>query len=386
MFSWRASLAEYQQRWRETGLTLDSCPMDYLIHPEWFEDGNQLVLILVGITAMVVLVKGADWLVNGATDLALRFGIPEVIIGATIVSLGTTSPEAAVSVMAAFSDKPGLALGNGVGSIIADTGLIFGLGCMLVVLPADRFILNRQGWVQFGSAVLLAALAYAVWLVMGDEAVLGRSIGVLFLALLAGYLYLSVRWGRQHAANTATKLPEAAETTLKQPPPSLVKTIAMGFAGLVVVIISSDIVVKCVTDLALQWGVPEVTIASTIVAFGTSLPELVVGMMALKKGHPELLLGNVIGADILNVLFVIGASATATPLAIVDQTASIPEMFLYLQLPTMLLMLLWFRFVIFKAVRQGHFTRWWGAPLLILYVAFLVLNALLGHVEPGAGS
>jgi cation:H+ antiporter len=360
--------------------------MEYLIKPEWFEGGNQLVLILVGIVAMVALVKGADWLVNGATDLALRFGIPEVIVGATIVSLGTTSPEAAVSVMAAWSDKPGLALGNGVGSIIADTGLIFGLGCMLVVLPADRFILNRQGWVQFGAAVLLAVLAYAVWLAMGADAVLGRSVGIFFLVLLAGYLYLSVRWGRQHAAQMTAASPEAAESTLGQPPPSLVKTIAIGLGGLVVVIISSDVVVKCVTDLAIQWGVPQVTIASTIVAFGTSLPELVVGMMALKKGHPELLLGNVIGADILNVLFVIGASATATPLAVVDSTASIPELFLYLQLPTMLLMLLWFRFVIFKAVRQGRFTRWWGAPLLTLYVAFLILNALLGNVEPGAGS
>ena len=100
----------------------------------------------------------------GASGLAYRFGISKVIVGATVVSLGTTSPECAVSVMAAWSGEPGLALGNAIGSIIADTGLIFGLGCMIAVLPADRFVLSRQGWVQFGSAALLALLCYgAEW-------------------------------------------------------------------------------------------------------------------------------------------------------------------------------------------------------------------------------
>ena len=354
--------------------------MEHLIKPEWFTEGNPWLLILVGVVAMVALIKGADWLVDGASGLALRLGMPEVIIGATIVSLGTTSPEAAVSVMAAWNDKPGLALGNGVGSVIADTGLIFGLGCLLVALPADRFVLNRQGWVQFSAAVMLAALSYGVWVFHGADAVLGRTIGIAFLALLAGYLYLSVRWGRQHQQNEAAADLVDPPTPAKAPPP-MIKLIVLGLVGLVVVIISSDVLVNCASELAGQWGVPEVTIASTIVALGTSLPELVVGMTALRKGHPGLLVGNVIGADILNVLFVIGASATATPLHVVDKGATVPELFLYLQLPTMLLMLIWFRLVIFRAVRQGRFTRWWGAPLLLAYVAFLVLNAVFGHVE-----
>lgn len=354
--------------------------MEHLIKPEWFAGGNALALILVGAVAMLALIKGADWLVDGASGMAVRMGIPKVIVGATIVALGTTSPEVAVSVMAAWAGKPGLALGNGVGSIIADTGLIFGLGCLFVVLPADKFVLSRQGWVQFGAAVLLAALSYGVWLTMGEGAVLGRTIGVIFLVLLALYLYMSVRWGRQHPDNYVIADPDDALAPAEAPP-SMIRLIVMAVIGLVVVVVSAQVLVECASELARQWGIQEVTIASTIVALGTSLPELVVGMMALKKGHPELLVGNVIGADILNVLLVIGASAAAAPLQVVDSTASVPQLFLYLQVPTMLVMLVWFRFVIFKAVRQGKFTRWWGAPLLAIYIAFLVLNGLLGRVE-----
>ena len=134
-----------------------------------FVGGNQLVLILIAIVAMVIVIYGADWLVEGAAGVAARLGMPKVIIGATIVSLGTTTPEAAVSVLAAFSGNPGLALGNGVGSIIADTGLIFGMGCIFVALPADKFVLKRQGWVQFGSALILAMLCWVLYAIYGSD-------------------------------------------------------------------------------------------------------------------------------------------------------------------------------------------------------------------------
>ena len=114
-----------------------------------------LVLIGIIVVCIALLSKGADWMIDGVVHLAERTGLPKIVIGATIVSLGTTMPEAFVSVMAAFMGNPGLALGNGVGSIIADTGLIFGLTCILVAVPVNRFILNRTGWVQVGSATLL---------------------------------------------------------------------------------------------------------------------------------------------------------------------------------------------------------------------------------------
>ena len=149
---------------------------------EWI--GNEALLheLIVGLPTIALLgiigvcifllSKGADWMIDGVVDLARRTGLPKIVIGATVVSLGTTLPEAFVSVMAAYMGNPGLALGNGVGSIIADTGLIFGLTCILVAVPVNRFILNRTGWVQIGAALLLviialflvAAVAVGLWI------------------------------------------------------------------------------------------------------------------------------------------------------------------------------------------------------------------------------
>ncbi len=121
-------------------------------------------LLIIIVVCIALLSKGADWMIDGVVDLARRTGLPKIVIGATVVSLGTTLPEAFVSVMAAYMGNPGLALGNGVGSIIADTGLIFGLTCLLAAVPVNRYILNRTGWVQVGSATLLVVIAVFVLL------------------------------------------------------------------------------------------------------------------------------------------------------------------------------------------------------------------------------
>ncbi len=341
-----------------------------LLPTAWFNGAPTLGLAALAVVTLVLVSKGADWLVDGAAGLAQRLGMPEMVVGATIVSLGTTTPEAAVSVMAAFNGEPGLALGNGVGSIIADTGLIFGAGCLLVALPADRFLLNRQGWVQVGSAVLLAALCYGVYAQHGHAAVLGLPVGVLLTALLVAYLAVSVRWARQHPTTSkAGPLPHASDHP--EHPHGLVALLGLGLAGLALVVIAGDALVGSVSVIAVRWGVPQAVIASTIVAFGTSLPELVTGYRAIKKGHPGLLVGNVIGADILNVLFVIGLSALAAPLSIIDPSANHPAVFLILPVPTMIIMLLYMRICIVIAGRHGHFSRWMGAPLVTGYIAYL---------------
>ncbi|MEE9212207.1 MAG: hypothetical protein V3U29_06100, partial [Phycisphaeraceae bacterium] len=115
--------------------------MELLVPQHWFADLHGSLLLLITVASMAALIKGADWLVEGASALAYQLGMPKVIVGATIVALGTTSPECAVSVLAAWGGEPGIALGNAVGSIIADSALIFGIGCLLVALPADRFVL-----------------------------------------------------------------------------------------------------------------------------------------------------------------------------------------------------------------------------------------------------
>jgi len=335
----------------------------------WFSGMPTLGLAALAVVTLVLVSKGADWLVDGAAGLAKRLGMPEMVIGATIVSLGTTTPEAAVSVMAAFNGNPGLALGNGVGSIIADTGLIFGAGCLLTRLPADRFLLNRQGWVQIGSAVMLAALCYGVYALHGDDAVLGLPVGILLTALLVVYLAVSVVWARQHPTSNAVPPPHAPDHP--EHTHSIPMLFALGLAGLALVVVAGDALVGSVSVVAVRWGVPQAVIASTIVAFGTSLPELVTGIRAIQKGHPGLLVGNVIGADILNVLFVIGLSSLAAPLSIIDPTAQHPAIFLMLPVPTMLAMLLYMRVCIAFAGRKGHFSRWMGAPLVAGYVAYL---------------
>jgi cation:H+ antiporter len=359
-----------------------------MIPEAWFVGLHWSALIGCVLVALVILTKAADWLVEGASGLAYRLGLPKVIVGATIVALGTTTPEFAVSVMAAWGGNAGLALGNAVGSVIADTGLIFGLGCLLVALPADRYVLVRQGRLQFGSALLLIAICYGSFIVSGTDAFVGRGVGFLFIVMLFGYLYVSIRWSKKHPQGEPFQTPEsvaeAAEGIGVVPEPkttrashSIAQLFGMVIVGLAIVFVSSHFLIHSVSELALQIGIPQVVIAATLVAFGTSLPELVVGMTSIRKGHAELLVGNVIGADILNILFVIGASAAVSPLPLMDPSAQLPEIFLLIHLPTMLIVLTLFRVFIVRAIRQGRFDRWMGIPLLILYVGYVFIQYVL---------
>ncbi len=350
--------------------------LEHVIPLHWFLDLSQLTLLGIVAAAAAALVMAADRVVDGASGLALRAGIHKVIVGATIVSLGTTSPECAVSVMAAWSGDSGLALGNAVGSIIADTALIFGLCCLITPLPADRFVLNRQGWIQLGCGVLLAALCYGAYAIRGDQATLTRPVGLLLLGLLVVYMAVSIRWSRQHPHGSPFQTPDVVagspltpETQETQRHRRSAVLVLMLLVGLAIVMVSSRVMICAVTALAGQWGVPQVVIAATIVAIGTSLPELVVGLASIAKGHKELMVGNVIGADILNVLFVVGASGTAAGLPIIEHGERI---FIYLHLPTMLAALVLLRLFVGPAIRRGHFRRWQGVPLLMLYVAYVV--------------
>ena len=356
--------------------------MEHLIPEAWFVGLSPWILLLTTSVGFAVLVKGADWLVEGAAGIAYRFGLPKVIVGATIVSLGTTSPEAAVSVLAAWHGKPGLALGNAVGSVIFDTGIIFGIGCLMTRLPADPFVLKRQGWVQLGSGALLAALVFGAYAMNGDAAAIGRIVGVALLALLGGYLYISVKWAYQHPFGEPFISPGDSggrEGVLPHKANGLpVRTlIFLSIVGLCLVLTSSQVVVNSTTEVAKQWGIPQVVISATLIAAGTSLPELVVGISSIRKGHAELLIGNVIGADILNVLFVVGASAAAAPLPIVDPVSNWPEVFLFLQIPTLLVVLCLFRIFIARSVPRGHFLQWYGVPLILISVTFLIAQIVL---------
>mgnify|MGYP001820273964 FL=1 len=324
---------------------------------------STIILLVVIIVCIAMLSMGADWMIDGVVDLAERTGLPKIVIGATVVSLGTTLPEAFVSVMAAYMGNPGLALGNGVGSIIADTGLIFGLTCILAAVPVNRFILNRTGWVQVGTATLLVLISIGVLLTTDDDPKLERWVGFLFLGLLLLYLYITYVWAKQGTG----VLPE--DEALEHELMSVGKSWILIVGGLLLVIIGARILVPSASEIAMRFGVPDDVIAATMVAFGTSLPELMTAIAAIRKGHPEITVGNIVGADVLNVLFVIGAAAVASPLVI-------PRNFYYFHFPAMLIILFSFRIFI-SMNKEGVFHRWQGFWLLAVYLCYVILQYTL---------
>jgi cation:H+ antiporter len=326
-----------------------------------FADFSLLLLIFVIAVTIILLTRGADWMIEGSVNLAKKTGMSKVIIGATILSLGTTAPEVFVSVMAAFMGDSGLALGNGIGSIIADTGLIFGITVLIAAPPVNKWILNRTGWWQLGSAVFVVLLAAVSWILFPDNPVIFRWMGVILVVLLAVYLYMTYYWAKNgNASPMPENIPENDEDII------LWKTFLMLFGGLSLVIISSRLLIPAAGETAKRLGVPADVIAATMVAFGTSLPELMTAITAVRKGHPEITVGNIVGADVLNALFVIGAASIATPL-------SIPKTFYIFHFPVMLIILLSFR-VFISASKSGKFRRWQGGWLLFLYICYIVLQ------------
>ena len=323
---------------------------------------------------LLVLAKAADTLVDQAVSLSDALRIPPMVVGATIVSLGTTAPEAAVSVLAAVEGSPGLALGNAVGSVIADTGLILGLACLIAPLRLDPKIVNRQGWIQLGAGMLLVLLTIP-WTrlgqTFGEGGRLSQQSGFLLLALLLAYLYVSVKWaGQQRAATEGGKGKGAGHG-------SAWLTLLKLVVALGLVVISAHVVIPGVTEAAMRISVPESVIAATLVAFGTSLPELVTAVTAARRGQGELAVGNVIGADILNVLFVAGASAAVTPIGLQAGGNFFSVLF-----PAMLFILVVFRIGIFvsnRALRRGF-----GYVLLASYGVYLLAGYhLLPEGLPG---
>ena len=345
-----------------------------IIPKEFFDQHSMLLLLFVAVS-ISFLVFGADRAVMAAVRLAKAIGMSTVIIGATVVSLGTTSPEAFVSVTAAIKGNGGLALGNGVGSIICDTALIFGLCCCIVRLPKDRFILRRHGWLQLGSGVLLAAVLLVLAWINGGfvGVVIPRFLGVIFLVLLVGYMWISVRWARQHPIELSEEEQKAADAPTG--PAIVARSVIELIIGLGLVLVGSNVLIGSVEVLAIRGGVPPNILAVTLVAFGTSLPELVTGLTSIVKGHPELLIGNVIGADILNVLFVVGASAAAVPL-------NVPIEFYYLHIPVMLLALVLLRtFIWAKGPTFGRRQGIWLLLLFLGYYAIMLTMVLTGYLQ-----
>ena len=321
-------------------------------------------LFLIIAFFLYTLAKGADILVEEAVTLSVRWGVPTLLIGATIVSLGTTLPEMAVSVVAAVGGRPGLALGNAVGSIICDTGLILGIAALMRPIPLDKKIVNRQGWLQLGSGFLLVAMCLP-WSSPASAFTEGGRLpqwaGWIFLVLLVLYIWKSIQWAKRGEG------PEPEKTHVDKANTGMV--ILKLAIGMSLVIISSKFLIPTVEETAFRLHVPEAIIAATLVAFGTSLPELVTVITSVRRGHAALALGNVIGADILNVLFVAGMAASVTPGGL-----DADPRFFQLLFPAMIFILLVFRVSVW--VSKTELRRWTGFLLLGTYILVTLLSYL----------
>jgi cation:H+ antiporter len=335
--------------------------METLIPDDFFLflAGKSILLVFLSLfISFLLLFKGSDWFVDGAAGGAKILKIPPVIIGATIVSLGTTAPEATVSIMAAFKGYSGLAMGNSIGSVICNTALVFGLCCCISRIPADKFIIAHQGRVKLISGISFAFLCYI--LLLFGTAYINRLMGLIILAVLCWYMFMSVKWAKKHEG---TGVDTGYQNTSK------LVLAGIFLLGLVLIIFGSRALIGSVTQICTHFGIPKSVVAASVVAFGTSVPELATGIASLIKGHKEIMLGNVIGANILNILFVIGAASAVAGLKIQ------PE-FYYLHLPVFVLVISIFS--IYSWVSKTTYRRWFGLPLLTIYVVYIVLQYATG--------
>ncbi|MDE0529371.1 MAG: sodium:calcium antiporter [Truepera sp.] len=334
-----------------------------------------IVLLLVIAVSLTILVKGADILADQAVSLSVRWGVPKVLIGATILSIATTLPEAAVSVLAAIQGAPGLALGNAVGSIILNTGLILGLAAIMGQVPVDQRLVNRQSWMKVSSAVLLVLVSIPyltlnqLWTVGGR---LPQAVGIAFLILLALYFWSSIAWSKMAPSGGVGDSAVAVNPNIR-PALALVALIL----GATMVLVGSQLLIPAVSETALRLHIPDAIIAATLVAFGTSLPELVTAITAVRKGHGELALGNVLGANVLNVLFVTGAAAAVTRGGL-----EVPPQFFFLFYPSMIFM------VLILCIGIGRTSRVFDKRFGMILVGAYIITAVLGYLVPGpaAGS
>ena len=286
---------------------------------------NIHVAIIALIGGFFLLVKGADWFVDGSSSIAKLLKVPAIIIGLTIVAFGTSLPEASVSISSAIAEKNALAVSNVVGSNIFNTLVVLGASALMLPVRVQPGSVKKE--IPFSilcTVALLASLLFGMSTATvgeGAEYTLGWIGGLVLLALFAFYMYWQIS-----AALKARHADTAEEDTIKVLSP--VKSVLFIVVGIVCIIVGGDLVVDSASAIAMKWGMSETLVGMTIVAIGTSLPELVTSMVAAKKGESDLALGNAIGSNIFNILFVLGLSAVISPitvdiLAVIDTIAVI---------------------------------------------------------------
>jgi len=330
----------------------------------WYENlpGTLVGALALFAVGLVLLIKGGDWFVDSATAIAKRFRVPEIIIGATVVSIGTTLPEVMVSATAAINHNGAIAYGNAIGSIICNTALIAALTIAIRPAPVNRKAITMPVIFFFISAAIYLVAAYG----FGR---FDRWLGIVMLAVFALYMTLTIRQGFK---NPVTADPHEEEASSEG---SLLLSLAVLVGSAALIAIGADMLEGSSVSLATMAGIPTEVVGVTVVALCTSLPELVTAITALAKGHGALSLGNIIGANIFNLVLVSGAAVTISPFS-VPQGSTIfgQNTSLVLEIPVMLGVM---ALMTLPAVFKKKLFRWQGATLLGIYAAFVLLQVLI---------
>lgn len=318
-----------------------------------------LIPVFLFIIGLLFLIKGGDWFVDGATGIAQRFHIPELLIGATVVSIGTTLPEVMVSATSALGGHSQIAYGNAIGSIICNTALISAITIAVKPGKIERSSLTTPVIFFFLSAGLYAAVSYTA-------GYFHRITGVLFLIIFVVYMITTIMQMKK------SPVPDQNTEDIPEGSGSIGKDLLLLIVGAALIAVGADLLVDNGTLIAEALGVPESVIALTFVALGTSLPELVTAITSLMKGHGALSLGNVIGANLFNLVLVNGISVTLSPFAIPNssQVAGINASLL-VDIPVMLFVM---AFMTLPSLIRGKLSRFQGVLLLIIYASYCIFQ------------
>ena len=305
-----------------------------------FATSSMLINIVLLVMGIVMVLKGADWLTDGAVNIASRFGVSQMVIGLTIVAMGTSMPELCVSMVSALKGTPDLAVGNVVGSNTLNTLLIVGCSALVAPIMVKRSSVRRD--------IPFAVLASLLMLIFCLDGGIDRLDAALLFILFAVFMFVTVKYGKNEGTETkATAAPIGKATLLL-------------VVGLVCLILGSNLFVDNASFIASTLGVSDAVIGLTIVAGGTSLPELATSMVSAKKGNSDIAIGNVIGSNVFNILMIIGVTGLVKPMHI----KGITSLDLIVMLASMLL--LWFFCRTTYKVK-----RWEGAVLAISYIAYI---------------
>ena len=324
-----------------------------------------LVSVLLFAVGLVLLIKGGDWFVDGATGIAKRFNLPDIVVGATVVSIGTTLPEVMVSTTGALDGSGAMAYGNAIGSIICNTALIAAISITCNPGPVNVKSMKTPVIFFFASAAMYCLAAYFL-------GTFPRWMGFVMLSVFVVYTILTVRNGMKN--------PDAAGEEEEEEggkPRKLWQELALLVVGAAVIAVGADLLVDHGQIIARELGVPETVVALLFVALGTSLPELVTTITSLKKGRASLGVGNVIGANVFNLVLVSGVAVTLAPFDVPVENTFLDtglNLSLVFDIPVMLAVM---TLMTIPALLSKKLGRWQGIALLCIYAAFCVLQFIL---------